>query len=69
MNPTEDLGRRAEAGNPIRVALVGVGEMGTDIVPQVSLMRGIEVATLAAQRLEQGINAFAVAVPPPRAGP
>lgn len=42
-----DLKRRAEAGTPIRIGLIGSGEMGTDIVSRVALMDGIEVAAIA----------------------
>ena len=42
-----DLKRRAEAGTPIRIGLIGSGEMGTDVVSRVALMDGIEVAAIA----------------------
>jgi predicted homoserine dehydrogenase-like protein len=35
-----DLARRAEERRPIRFAVVGAGQMGTDIASQVSCMRG-----------------------------
>lgn len=57
----EDLARRAEAGRPIRIGLIGAGEMGTDIVTQVSLMQGIEVAVLVTSRIEKAGEAFSVA--------
>jgi len=41
-----ELKARAEAGNPIRLGLVGTGEMGTDIFTQVAMMDGIEIATV-----------------------
>ena len=40
----EDLARRAEERRPILFAVVGAGQMGTDIVSQVQQMRGIRVA-------------------------
>lgn len=43
---TAALQERAEQGNPIRIGLVGTGEMGTDIFTQVSMMNGIEIATV-----------------------
>ncbi|WP_306120212.1 MULTISPECIES: homoserine dehydrogenase [unclassified Roseitalea] len=52
-----ELRARAEAGNPIRIALVGTGEMGTDIFTQIAMMDGIEVATVMERtpgRAEQG---------------
>jgi predicted homoserine dehydrogenase-like protein len=43
-----DLERRqSELGRPIRVGLIGCGEMGTDIVTQCDIMRGITVAAIA----------------------
>ncbi|TBW41230.1 homoserine dehydrogenase [Siculibacillus lacustris] len=42
-----ELAARADSGRPIRIGLVGVGEMGTDIVTQVSLMKGLAVAVIA----------------------
>lgn len=43
-----DLARRfAETGKPIRVGLIGSGEMGTDIVTQCNQMTGITVAAIA----------------------
>ena len=36
-----DLLERKENGNPIRIGLVGSGEMGTDIVTRASMMEGL----------------------------
>lgn len=41
-----DLKARADAGRPIRIALVGTGEMGTDIFTQVAMMNGIEIGVV-----------------------
>ena len=43
----KDLAARAETGKPVRIGLVGAGEMGTDIVSQVSRMRGIEIGVIS----------------------
>ena len=43
----EGLDRRHREGRPVRVGLVGAGQMGTDIVVQTALMRGIEVVAAA----------------------
>lgn len=45
-----DLAERADQEKPIRVGLIGCGEMGTDIVAQVARMRGIEIAVIADTR-------------------
>ena len=39
----EGLERRRRQGKPVRVGLIGAGQMGTDIVVQTELMSGIEV--------------------------
>lgn len=52
-----ELRRRAEDGHPIRIGMVGTGEMGTDIFTQVAMMDGIEIATVMERtpgRAEQG---------------
>lgn len=41
-----DLAQRQESGNPIRIGLVGTGEMGTDIFTGVSRMDGIVVGAV-----------------------
>ncbi|WP_417772006.1 NAD(P)H-dependent oxidoreductase [Stappia sp.] len=42
-----DLATRAEAGKPIRIGLVGAGEMGTDIVSRVAHMQGIAIGAIS----------------------
>ncbi|PWL17189.1 homoserine dehydrogenase [Falsochrobactrum shanghaiense] len=56
-----DLAARAETGKPIRIGLIGAGEMGTDIVTQVARMPGIEVGALSARRLPNTFKAVHVA--------
>jgi len=43
----KDLVARAETGKPVRIGLVGAGEMGTDIVSRVAHMRGIEIGAIS----------------------
>lgn len=43
----KDLAARAATGRPVRIGLVGSGEMGTDIVTRAALMDGVEVAAIA----------------------
>ncbi|MGQ0663218.1 MAG: NAD(P)H-dependent oxidoreductase [Pseudomonadota bacterium] len=61
MNIAEDLRGRAETGRPVRIGLIGAGEMGTDIVAQVSLMKGLQIAALAEVRIDQAWKAFRIA--------
>ena len=42
-----DLLEREQSGKPIRIGLVGSGEMGTDIVTRVKMMDGVEIAAIA----------------------
>ncbi len=42
-----DLAVRGDSGRPIRIGLVGAGEMGTDIVSRVAHMRGIEIGAIS----------------------
>ena len=57
----KDLQARAEDGTPIRIGLIGCGEMGTDIVARTAMMPGIEIAAIADIRPENGVNAVAIA--------
>jgi predicted homoserine dehydrogenase-like protein len=43
----EGLDRRRRQGKPVRVGLIGAGQMGTDILVQTDLMPGIEVVAAA----------------------
>ncbi|MAS14787.1 MAG: homoserine dehydrogenase [Nitratireductor sp.] len=56
-----DLEQRAEEGRPVRIGLIGCGEMGTDIVTQVARMKGIEVAAIADTRPERAARAIEIA--------
>jgi predicted homoserine dehydrogenase-like protein len=57
-----DLARRqSELGRPIRVGLIGCGEMGTDIVTQCGIMKGITVAAIAERRPGAAQNALDIA--------
>lgn len=56
-----DLKARADSGRPIRIGVIGSGEMGTDLVTQGALMRGIEVAAIATRRPHTARAAMAIA--------
>lgn len=56
-----DLAARAETGKPIRVGVIGSGEMGTDLVTQMSLMTGIEMAAIATRRPHTALAAMTIA--------
>jgi predicted homoserine dehydrogenase-like protein len=42
-----DLVAREESGKPIRVGIIGCGEMGTDLVTQIARMKGLRVGAIA----------------------
>ncbi len=42
-----DLRARAATGRPVRIGLIGAGEMGTDIVARVAHMEGIEIGAIS----------------------
>jgi predicted homoserine dehydrogenase-like protein len=43
----KDLAAREAGGKPVRIGLVGAGEMGTDIVSRVAHMRGIRIGAIS----------------------
>lgn len=55
-----DLAAKAAGGRPIRIGLVGAGEMGTDIVSRVSQMKGIEIGAIS--ELKPGAAARSVEI-------
>ncbi len=57
----EALQARETAGRPVRVGLIGVGQMGTDIVVQLAQMRGIELVAAAEMTPERVETAAAMA--------
>ena len=57
-----DLARRLQnEGRPIRVGLIGSGEMGTDIVTQCDQMAGITVAAIAEINIDAAKRALSIA--------
>ena len=59
-----DLERLKETGKPIRLGIIGSGEMGTDLVTQVSLMAGIEIAAISTRRPPTALAAMDIAYGP-----
>ena len=56
-----DLAERARSGNPVRLGIIGSGEMGTDLVTQAMLMEGLEIAVIATRRPATALAALAIA--------
>ena len=63
-----ELAERADSGRPIRVGVIGSGEMGTDLVTQMALMRGIEMAAIATRRPQTALDAMTIAYGDPSRG-
>ncbi|MCF6343967.1 MAG: homoserine dehydrogenase [Devosiaceae bacterium] len=51
----------AQRNNPIRIGIIGCGEMGTDLVTQIMLMEGIEIAAISARRPHTVFDALNIA--------
>lgn len=56
-----ELKQRADENRPIRVGVIGSGEMGTDLVTQGMLMRGIEISAIATRRPHTALEATTIA--------
>ncbi|AMS44823.1 NAD(P)H-dependent oxidoreductase [Aminobacter aminovorans] len=56
-----DLAERGRSGKPIRIGLIGSGEMGTDIVARVAHMPGIEVGAISELNLPNAHRAVDIA--------
>jgi len=52
---------RHEAGRPVRIGLVGCGEMGTDLLSGVSQMQGIEVAAVTTRTVARVFDGARIA--------
>jgi predicted homoserine dehydrogenase-like protein len=55
------LADRAAAGRPVRIGVIGSGEMGTDLVTQGMLMRGVEVCAVSTRRPHTAREAVRIA--------
>ncbi|MGQ9494376.1 MAG: hypothetical protein ACUVR2_11560, partial [Anaerolineae bacterium] len=69
MSLNDRLHVREEEGNPIKLALVGAGQMGTGMVSQMEQMKGIRAMAVADIILERATKAYKEAgVPVERVG-
>jgi predicted homoserine dehydrogenase-like protein len=57
----KDLAERAAAGKPVRIGLIGSGEMGTDIVTRAAMMDGVDVAAISELRTPNAHKAVEIA--------
>lgn len=56
-----DLDVRSKSGKPIRIGLIGSGEMGTDIVTRVAHMSGIEIGAISELNVPAATKAVEIA--------
>ena len=56
-----ELKARTEAGKPVTIGLAGAGQMGTDIIVQLSLMPGLRLAAISEVRTDRARNAALLA--------
>lgn len=56
-----ELEKREAAGNPVRVGLVGAGQMGTDVVATTVEMQGLRVVVAADIDIDRARDAFRIA--------
>jgi predicted homoserine dehydrogenase-like protein len=56
----EELAAGAATGRPLRIGLIGAGQMGTDVVAQCHMMQGIDVAAVADIDLERARKCYKI---------
>jgi len=56
----EELAARAAAGKPVRIGMIGAGQMGVDVVAQVGMMKGINVVAVADIDMKRAQEAFRI---------
>lgn len=55
-----ELIERQQQNNPVKIGLIGAGQMGTDVVAQVTKMKGIEVVAVADIDIDRAKNAYKI---------
>ena len=61
----QELAQSAASGQRIRAALIGAGQMGTDVVSQAAQMPALDVVVVADVVLERAVRAYEIAGHPP----
>ncbi len=56
----EELAAREAGGRPVRIGLIGAGQMGTDVVAEVSMMKGADVVIAADSDLPRARDAYKI---------
>ncbi len=56
-----ELAERQKAGKPVKIGLIGAGQMGVDVVAQVTQMKGIDIVAIADIEIERAKDAYEIA--------
>jgi predicted homoserine dehydrogenase-like protein len=56
----KDLEARERANEPVRIGLLGTGQMGTDVIAETRMMKGIEVVVAVDIDLERAFESFKI---------
>lgn len=56
-----ELEQREASGHPVRIGLIGAGQMGTDVVATTKMMKGVRVVVTADIDIERAISAYKIA--------
>jgi predicted homoserine dehydrogenase-like protein len=56
-----ELAEREITGNPVKVGMIGAGQMGVDVAAQVTQMKGIEIVAIADIDIERARDAYETA--------
>lgn len=56
----EELEQREDEGRPVRIGLVGAGQMGTDVIAETKMMKGVEVVASADIDIERAIAGYQI---------
>ncbi len=56
----EELAAREAAGRPVKVGLIGAGQMGTDVVAETKMMHGVEVVIAADIDVQRARDAYRI---------
>src|SRR5271157_636200 len=57
----QELEEREASGKPVRVGMIGAGQMGTDVVAETKMMKGIQVVAAADIAIERALEAYEIA--------
>lgn len=57
----KELEEREASGKPVRIGLIGAGQMGTDVVATTKMMKGVRIVITADIDLDRAINAYHIA--------